>query len=98
MKTIEKRIEDLQNELYEGRLNGSTDFNLIGNQARINELSMLSDNGDLRTIQVEMPEEFDIDHLRDTVTDALYMSDNVTQEQMDFVVNIISKLKKTTKA
>lgn len=97
MKTIEERIKELQNELHEGRINGSTDFNLIGNQARINELSMLNDNGDLRTIQVEMSEDFDIDHLRDTVTDALYMSDNVTQEQMDLVVKIICKLQKTTR-
>jgi hypothetical protein len=97
MKTIAERISELQARLHEGRVNGSMDFDIIGDQARINELSMLSDNGDLRTIQVEMSDDFDIDHLRDTVTDALYMSDNVTQEQMDFIVGLIIKLQKTTR-
>ena len=98
MKTIEERIKELQSQLHEERLNGSGSFDLIGNSARINELFMLSDNGDLRTIQVVLNEEFDIDTLVDSVEDALYYSSNVSQAQMDVVMNVLYKLKKTVRA
>lgn len=98
MKTIEERITDLQAKLSHGRSNGSMEFDIIGDQARINELSMLSDNGDLRTIQVVLSESFDIDTLVDSVGDALRYSSNVSREQMDVVMNVLYKLKKTIRA
>lgn len=96
MKTIEERIAELQARLHEGRVNGSTEFDLIGDQARINELSMLLDDNDsLRTIQVGIDEEFDIDECIDTVNDALCMASKVKPEYADLVMHVLYKLKKT---
>ena len=44
------------------------------------------------TITVNVPEGTDMDHMFEAVWDAMCLSDNVTQEETDFVLSLINKV------
>lgn len=44
------------------------------------------------TIEVEIPENLDLQHCLRSVSDALYLPDNVTQAEYDFVTKIIGQV------
>jgi hypothetical protein len=43
-------------------------------------------------ITVNVPEGTDMDHMYDSVWDAMCLSDNVTVEELNFVLSLISKV------
>ena len=44
------------------------------------------------SIEIEIPEGIDLAHTYDSVTDAMYFANNVTQAEFNLIENIISKL------
>lgn len=46
------------------------------------------------TITIEVPDDMDIDHTLECITDALFFSDCVTNKEEDFVIELIQKVKK----
>lgn len=46
------------------------------------------------TIEVEVPEGIDFSHAYASVTDALYLPDNVTQKEFDLVANFLGELER----
>lgn len=44
------------------------------------------------SIEIEIPEGVDLSHTYESVTDAMYFADNVTQAEFNLIENIISKL------
>lgn len=44
------------------------------------------------TIEVEVPEGLDVNHIYSTVSDALYLSEHVTQEEYDVVLELLDRL------
>jgi hypothetical protein len=46
------------------------------------------------TITIEVPEDMDLEHTLECVTDALYYSDCVTIKEEELVIQIIQKLQK----
>lgn len=44
------------------------------------------------TIEVEVPEGVDLDHAYQSVTDALYLPHNVTQEEFNLVASMLNQL------
>lgn len=50
-------------------------------------------------IEIEIPTGIDFNHALDSISDALYFSQNVTREEYDFVFNLIQtiQLKQTNK-
>lgn len=44
------------------------------------------------SIEIEIPEGIDLSHTYDSVTDAMYFANNVTQAEFNLIENIISKL------
>jgi hypothetical protein len=43
-------------------------------------------------IEIEIPPSMDVKHAMDSISDALYFSGNVTQEEYDFIYNILQKM------
>lgn len=46
------------------------------------------------TITIEVPDNMDLEHALESVSDALYFSDNVTSEEQLLVIQLIQKIKK----
>ena len=46
------------------------------------------------TITIELPDDIDLEHALESVSDALYFADNVTSEEQLLVIKLIQKLKK----
>jgi hypothetical protein len=46
------------------------------------------------TIEVDVPEDMDLEHTLQCVTDALFFSDCVTSKEENFVIELIQKLQK----
>ena len=44
------------------------------------------------TIEIELPDSIDLEHAYQSVTDALYLPENVTQQEYDLVANFLDKL------
>lgn len=45
-------------------------------------------------IEIEVPEDMDLEHTLECVTDALFFSDCVTSKEENFVIELIQKIKK----
>jgi hypothetical protein len=45
-------------------------------------------------IEIEVPEDMDLEHTLECVTDALFFSDCVTSKEENFVIELIQKLQK----
>ncbi len=45
-------------------------------------------------IEIELPEEMDLDHTLECVTDALYFSDCITYKEQEFIIKLIQQIKK----
>jgi hypothetical protein len=45
-------------------------------------------------IEIEVPEDMDLGHTLECVTDALFFSDCVTSKEENFVIELIQKLQK----
>jgi hypothetical protein len=46
------------------------------------------------TIEIEVPEELDLEHTLECVTDAMFMSDCVTAKEEYFVIKVIQSIQK----
>jgi hypothetical protein len=46
------------------------------------------------TISVEVPDDMDLDHTLECVTDALFYSDCVTSKEENFIIQLIQQIKK----
>lgn len=46
------------------------------------------------TITIEVPDNMDLEHALESVSDALYFADNVTSEEQLLVIKLIQKLKR----
>lgn len=46
------------------------------------------------TITIEVPDDMDIDHTLECISDAMYYSECVTNKEEDFVIELIQKVKK----
>lgn len=46
------------------------------------------------TITIEVPENMDLEHFLESVSDALYYADNVTSKEQDLVIKLIQQIKK----
>ena len=46
------------------------------------------------TITIEVPDGLDLEHVLESVSDALYFADNVTSEEQLLVIQLIQKIKK----
>lgn len=46
------------------------------------------------TITIEVPNDMDLDHTLECVTDALFFSDCVTSKEENFVIELIQEIKK----
>jgi hypothetical protein len=46
------------------------------------------------TITIEVPENMDLEHFLESISDALYYADNVTSKEQDLVIQLIQKIKK----
>lgn len=46
------------------------------------------------TITIEVPNELDLEHALESVSDALYFADNVTSKEQDLVIKLIQQIKK----
>jgi len=46
------------------------------------------------TIEVDVPEDMDLEHTLECVTDALFFSDCVTSKEENFVIELIQELQK----
>lgn len=44
------------------------------------------------TIEIKIPPSMDVKHAMDSISDALYFSGNVTQEEYDFIYNILQQI------
>ena len=49
------------------------------------------------TITIEVPENMDLEHFLESVSDALYYADNVTSKEQDLVIKLIQQIKKQVK-
>ena len=45
-------------------------------------------------IEIEVPDDMDLEHTLECVTDALFFSDCVTSKEENFVIELIQKIKK----
>lgn len=45
-------------------------------------------------IEIELPEDMDLDHTLECVTDALYFSDCITYKEQEFIIKLIQQIKK----
>jgi hypothetical protein len=45
-------------------------------------------------IEIEVPEDMDLEHTLECVTDALFFSDCVTSKEENFVIELIQELQK----
>lgn len=43
-------------------------------------------------IEIEIPPSMDVKQAMDSISDALYFNGNVTQEEYDFIYNILQKI------
>ena len=46
------------------------------------------------TIEIDVPNDMDLEHTLECVTDALFFSDCVTSKEENFVIELIQKIKK----
>ena len=46
------------------------------------------------TITIEVPDDMDMEHTLERVSDALYFADNVTSKEQDLIIKLIQKIKK----
>jgi hypothetical protein len=46
------------------------------------------------TIEIEVPEDLDLEHTLECVTDAMFMSDCVTAKEEYFVIKLIQEIQK----
>ena len=46
------------------------------------------------TITIEVPDDMDLEHTLQCVTDAMYYADCVTSKEENFVIELIQKIKK----
>jgi hypothetical protein len=46
------------------------------------------------TITIEVPENMDLEHFLESISDALYFADNVTAKEQELVIKLIQKIKK----
>jgi hypothetical protein len=46
------------------------------------------------TIEIEVPEDLDLEHTLECVTDAMFMSDCVTAKEEYFVIKVIQEIQK----
>ena len=46
------------------------------------------------TIEIEVPDEIDLEHTLECVTDAMFMSDCVTTKEEYFVIEVIQSIQK----
>jgi hypothetical protein len=46
------------------------------------------------TITIEVPDNMDMEHTLERVSDALYFADNVTSKEQDLIIKLIQKIKK----
>jgi hypothetical protein len=46
------------------------------------------------TITINVPDQIDLDHALESISDATFVSDNVTAKEQDFVLELIQRLKK----
>ena len=46
------------------------------------------------TIEIEVPDNMDMEHTLECVSDALYFADNVTSKEQDLIIKLIQKIKK----
>ena len=46
------------------------------------------------TITIEVPDNMDLEHTLESVSDALYFADNVTSKEQELVIKLIQKIKK----
>jgi hypothetical protein len=46
------------------------------------------------TIEIEVPEDMDLEHTLECVTDAMFMSDCVTAKEEYFVIKVIQSIQK----
>jgi len=45
------------------------------------------------TITIEVPNDIDLEHALESVSDALYYADNVTAKEQDLVIKLIQQIK-----
>lgn len=45
-------------------------------------------------IEIELPNDMDLDHTLECVTDALYFSDCITYKEQEFIIKLIQQIKK----
>ena len=46
------------------------------------------------TITIEVPDNMDLEHTLESVSDALYYADNITSKEQDLVIKLIQKIKR----
>ena len=46
------------------------------------------------TIEIDVPNDMDLEHTLQSVTDAMYYSDCVTSKEENFVIELIQQIKK----
>jgi hypothetical protein len=46
------------------------------------------------TITIEVPDDMDMEHTLECVSDALYFADNVTSKEQDLVIKLIQAIRK----
>jgi hypothetical protein len=48
----------------------------------------------IATITIDAPDEIDLEHALESISDALFFSDNVTSKEQLLVIQLIQKLKR----